>query len=86
MQFVIGKGDDGEAAYQLFKILGGVSGVGVELVSQLKDTLPDLLFDKLNGSLSIDQDRLKCHLHLIRSAAQDGAPRAAQLNAKKFCS
>ena len=27
-----------------------------------------------------------CHLHLIRSAAQDGAPRAAQLNAKKFCS
>jgi nickel-dependent lactate racemase len=27
-----------------------------------------------------------CHLHLNRSAAQDGAPRAAQLNAKKFCS
>jgi hypothetical protein len=29
------------------------------LVSQLKDTLPDRLFEKLNGSLSIDQDRLK---------------------------
>jgi hypothetical protein len=28
----------------------------------------------------------RCHLHLIRSAAQDGVPRAAQLNAKKFCS
>ena len=28
--------------------------------------------------------RPSCHLHLIRSAAQDGAPRAAQLNAKKF--
>ena len=29
------------------------------LVSQLKDTLPDPLFDKLRGSLSIDQERLK---------------------------
>jgi hypothetical protein len=29
------------------------------LLSQLKDTLPDRLFEKLNGSLSIDQDRLK---------------------------
>jgi hypothetical protein len=29
------------------------------LVSQLKETLPAALFDKLNGSLSIDQDRLK---------------------------
>jgi hypothetical protein len=37
-----------------------------ELVSQLKDTLPDLLFDKLNGSLSIDQDRLKFAEYKIR--------------------
>jgi len=29
------------------------------LVSQLKETLPAALFEKLNGSLSIDQDRLK---------------------------
>jgi len=29
------------------------------LVSQLKETLPSSLFDQLNGSLSIDQDRLK---------------------------
>ena len=29
------------------------------LVSQLKETLPASLFDQLNGSLSIDQDRLK---------------------------
>ena len=30
-----------------------------ELVSQLKETLPDSLFEKLNGSFSLDQDRLK---------------------------
>ena len=29
------------------------------LVRQLKETLPAALFEKLNGSLSIDQDRLK---------------------------
>lgn len=29
------------------------------LVSQLKETLPAALFEQLNGSLSIDQDRLK---------------------------
>jgi transposase len=36
------------------------------LVSQLKDTLPDPLFEKLNGSLSIDQDRLKFAEYKIR--------------------
>jgi transposase len=36
------------------------------LVSQLKDTLPDPLFDKLNVSLSIDQDRLKFAEYKIR--------------------
>ena len=36
------------------------------LVSQLKDTLPDPLFQKLNGSLSIDQDRLKFAEYKIR--------------------
>ena len=36
------------------------------LVSQLKDFLPDPLFDKLNGSLSIDQERLKFAEYKIR--------------------
>ena len=36
------------------------------LVSQLKETLPDPLFEKLNGSLSIDQDRLKFAEYKIR--------------------
>ena len=36
------------------------------LVSQLKDTLPDPQFDKLNGSLSIDQERLKFAEYKIR--------------------
>ena len=30
-----------------------------ELINQLKDSLPDSLFAKLNASLSIDQGRLK---------------------------
>ena len=30
-----------------------------ELVTQLKERLPEALFEKLNDSLSIDQDRLK---------------------------
>jgi transposase len=37
-----------------------------ELVGQLKERLPDLLFEKLNGSLSIDQDRLKIAESKIR--------------------
>ena len=36
------------------------------LVSELKNSLPDPLFDKLNGSLSIDQDRLKFAEYKIR--------------------
>jgi transposase len=36
------------------------------LVGQLKDPLPDRLFEKLNGSLSIDQDRLKFAEYKIR--------------------
>jgi hypothetical protein len=36
------------------------------LVSQLKDSLPDPLFEKLNGSLSIDQDRLKFAEYKVR--------------------
>ena len=30
-----------------------------ELVNQLKERLPEALFEKLNGSLSIDRDRLR---------------------------
>ena len=37
-----------------------------ELVSQLKERLPDPLFEKLNDSLSIDQDRLKFAEYKIR--------------------
>ena len=36
------------------------------LVSQLKDSLPAALFEQLNGSLSIDQDRLKFAEYKIR--------------------
>jgi transposase len=36
------------------------------LVSQLKETLPASLFEQLNGSLSIDQDRLKFAEYKIR--------------------
>jgi transposase len=36
------------------------------LVGQLKDTLPGSLFEKLNGSLSIDQERLKFAEYKIR--------------------
>ena len=36
------------------------------LVSQLKDSLPASLFEQLNGSLSIDQDRLKFAEYKIR--------------------
>jgi transposase len=37
-----------------------------ELVSQLKERLPDPLFEKLSGSLAIDQDRLKFAEYKIR--------------------
>ncbi len=30
-----------------------------ELVNQLKERLPEALFEKLNGSLCIDRDRLR---------------------------
>jgi transposase len=36
------------------------------LVNQLKDSLPNALFEKLNGSLSIDQERLKFAEYRIR--------------------
>ena len=36
------------------------------LVSQLKETLPAALFEKLNGSLSIDQDQLKFAKYKVR--------------------
>ena len=37
-----------------------------ELLSQLKETLPQSLFEKLNGSLSLDQQRLKFAEYKIR--------------------
>jgi transposase len=37
-----------------------------ELISQLKETLPDALFAKLNGSLSFDQERLKFAEYKVR--------------------
>ena len=37
-----------------------------ELVNQLKERLPEALFEKLNGSLSIDQDRLKFAEYKVR--------------------
>jgi hypothetical protein len=56
------------------------------LVSQLKETLPAALFEKLNGSLSIDQEQFKLaeykvlvleeKLRLVRiEAATQTAPR-----------
>ena len=36
------------------------------LVNQLKESLPDPLFQKLSGSLSIDQERLKFAEYKIR--------------------
>jgi hypothetical protein len=37
-----------------------------ELVSQLKETLPQSLFEKLNGSLLLDQQRFKFAQYKIR--------------------
>ncbi len=37
-----------------------------ELVNQLKERLPEALFEKLNGSLSIDRDRLKFAEYKVR--------------------
>src|SRR5690348_16776542 len=37
-----------------------------ELVNQLKERLPEALFEKLNGSLSIDRDRLRFAEYKIR--------------------
>src|SRR5260370_5124704 len=37
-----------------------------ELVNQLKEMLPEVLFEKLNGSLSIDRDRLRFVEYKVR--------------------
>src|ERR1700722_11508440 len=37
-----------------------------ELVTQLKERLPETLFEKFNGSLSIDQERLKLAEYKVR--------------------
>jgi hypothetical protein len=37
-----------------------------ELVNQLKERLPEALFEKLNGSLSIDRDRLRFAEYKVR--------------------
>jgi transposase len=37
-----------------------------ELVNQLKESLPETLFEKLNGSLSIDRDRLRFAEYKVR--------------------
>jgi transposase len=37
-----------------------------ELVNQLKERLPEVLFEKLNGSLSIDRDRLRFAEYKVR--------------------
>ena len=37
-----------------------------ELVNQLKEKLPEALFEKLSGSLSIDRDRLKFAEYKVR--------------------
>ena len=37
-----------------------------ELVNQLKERLPEALFEKLNDSLSIDRDRLKFAEYKVR--------------------
>jgi len=38
-----------------------------ELVTQLKERLPETLFEKFNGSLSIDQERLKLAGYKVRA-------------------
>ena len=49
------------------KRVGGQPGVpDPELVSQLKEELPPALFEKLNSSLSIVQDRLKFAEYRVR--------------------
>lgn len=54
-------------------IIGKLSGhfsplksLDPELVGQLKETLPQSLFEKLNGSLSLDQQRLKFAEYKVR--------------------
>ena len=37
-----------------------------ELVTQLKERLPETLFEKFNGSLSIDQERLQLAEYKVR--------------------
>ena len=37
-----------------------------ELVSQLKESLPEAVFEKFNGSLSIDRDRLRFAEYKVR--------------------
>jgi hypothetical protein len=38
----------------------------LELVNQLKESLPEALFEKLKGSLSIDRDRLRFAEYKVR--------------------
>ena len=44
------------------------------LVNQLKETLPAALFEQLNGSLSIDQDRLKLAEYRLRVLEEELRP------------
>src|SRR5260370_42250511 len=37
-----------------------------ELIQQLKENLPEALFERLNGSLSIDRDRLRFAEYKVR--------------------
>ena len=53
-------------SFQLSVNFTSLKALDPTLLSQLKDTLPDRLFEKLNGSLSIDQDRLKFAEYKIR--------------------
>ena len=42
-----------------------------ELVNQLKERLPEALFEKLNGSLSLDRDRLRFAEYKVRDWKKD---------------
>src|SRR5208337_1080205 len=44
-----------------------------EPVNQLKESLPEALFEKLNGSFSIDQDRLKLTEYKVRVLEQNAS-------------
>jgi len=65
------------------KLLAEVQRIGAVLGLSDNDCVGYLLEAYLDSFPGVDT---RCHLQLNRSAAQDGSPRAAQLNAKKFCS